>query len=644
MTTRTRCRTSAGNDAETFGAQMVTDNVASTDASLSGLTLSGATLTPEFHTDSLSYRATVANSVDTTTVSATTSHDSATVAYLDGSDQALEDADGDTGGFQVALAEGPNTIKAKVTAEDETTEETYTAVVTRTGTLALAVDPIAGDDAVNIAEKAAGFEVTGNTGTESGASVSVTIGSGSPLSATSGADGTWSVSVPADASYISGTSVSVTVSASKTGFGTPGDVTRTLAVDLTAPTFQSGEVSADGTQIELTFSETLSEALAPGSAFAVTVAGSDPGIYSLSASGTSVTLILRSAVGSGQAVTVGYTDPSEDDDADAIEDAAGNDAATFDAATVTNNSTVPAIYPARGDTIWANALTVGIEIFSLGQDEFSWSGYLEPDPNVPDGLGRLSGSDKFSYGGTSYTVYGLARSLHKQNNVVQGDNLDLILSTSFPAAPDDLLILNLDGTQLLIDEAAANGATYTWSNPGLTWTDGQPVAAKLIAIPPPKVALISVVDAPSDNLYAIGDTIDLAVTFTKDVTLDTNGGTPQLELTVGDSTRTATCGAATGTTLTCLYVVAEGIEGAINVAANKLTLNGGALTGPNGLSVDTAYTADEVDIDADLRVDAVRPTFVSAATSADGTKIVLAFSEALLEGSAATRPRPRASR
>ena len=233
----------------------MTNKVPSTDASLRALTLSGATVAPTFHTDSLGYTATVANSVDETTVSATTTHDSATVAYLDASDQALTDADDNAVGFQVPLAEGLNTIKVKVTAQDEVTEKTYAALVTRTGTLALEVDAVAGDDVVNIAEKAAGFEVTGNTGTESGASVSVTIGTESPLTTTSDADGTWSVSVPADASYITGTSVSVTVSASKQGFGTPGDVTRTLAVDLIAPTFVSGAVSTDGTEIVLTFSE-----------------------------------------------------------------------------------------------------------------------------------------------------------------------------------------------------------------------------------------------------------------------------------------------------------------------------------------------------------------------------------------------------
>ena len=88
--------------------------------------------------------------------------------------------------------------------------------------LALNVDAIAGDDTVNIAEKAAGFTIGGDTGTEEGASVSVTVGSQSPLAATSDSDGTWSVDVPADAAYITGTSVAVTVN----GLARPGSPRR----------------------------------------------------------------------------------------------------------------------------------------------------------------------------------------------------------------------------------------------------------------------------------------------------------------------------------------------------------------------------------------------------------------------------------
>ncbi len=117
---------------------------------------------------------------------------------------------------------------------NEATAE-FTVTVQAAGALVLNVDAIAGNDTVNIAEKAAGFTIGGDTGSEGGVAVAVTVGT-EELTATSASDGAWSVSVPADASYITGTSVTVTVSASKTGFTAPSDVTRTLTVDLAAPT------------------------------------------------------------------------------------------------------------------------------------------------------------------------------------------------------------------------------------------------------------------------------------------------------------------------------------------------------------------------------------------------------------------------
>ena len=104
-------------------------------------------------------------------------------------------------------------------------------------TWALSLDTIAGDDTINIAEKAAGFNITGDTGSEGGVSVTVTVGTTDLTATSASADpATWSVSVPAAATYIAGTSVTVKVNAAKTGFTDPSEVTRTLTVDLTAPT------------------------------------------------------------------------------------------------------------------------------------------------------------------------------------------------------------------------------------------------------------------------------------------------------------------------------------------------------------------------------------------------------------------------
>ena len=149
-------------------------------------------------------------------------------------------------------------------------------------TLALTVDAIATDDTVNIAEKTAGFAITGATGTESGVSVSVTVGSQSPLSATSDSNGAWSVMVPADAAYITGTSVGVSVSASKAGFTPPNDVTRTLAVDLAAPSVSY--TTPSGLQVEVAIG-----AMSPTT--------SDTDIASYSATGLPSGLTIGSATG-----------------------------------------------------------------------------------------------------------------------------------------------------------------------------------------------------------------------------------------------------------------------------------------------------------------------------------------------------------
>ena len=116
---------------------VVQGTAVSSDATLRALALTdgdggAVALTPAFAIDEVSYTASVANAVDEITVTATTNHaKAAEPEFLDGTDATLTDADTGTPGFQVALAEGENTIKVKVTAEDGTTNETYTVTVTR---------------------------------------------------------------------------------------------------------------------------------------------------------------------------------------------------------------------------------------------------------------------------------------------------------------------------------------------------------------------------------------------------------------------------------------------------------------------------------------------------------------------------------
>ena len=104
------------------GQQQQPEPPASTDATLSGLSLSGVNI-GAFDPATTGYTASVANDVTETTVTATTSDDGATyVIKLDGA----ADADG-----VVPLAVGENVISVEVTAEDGNAFNTYTVTVIR---------------------------------------------------------------------------------------------------------------------------------------------------------------------------------------------------------------------------------------------------------------------------------------------------------------------------------------------------------------------------------------------------------------------------------------------------------------------------------------------------------------------------------
>ena len=112
--------------------------------------------------------------------------------------------------------------------------------------------------------------------------------------------------------------------------------------DDVSPTFVSAATNTAGTLVILTYNEALSSTTAATSAFAVTRAGSANAVTAVAVSGSTVELTVTDTIETGQAVTVAYTDPSGSDDANAIQDLAGNDAATLGSTSVTNNSTVAA--------------------------------------------------------------------------------------------------------------------------------------------------------------------------------------------------------------------------------------------------------------------------------------------------------------
>ena len=97
--------------------------------------------------------------------------------------------------------------------------------------------------------------------------------------------------------------------------------------DRVVPALASASVN--GTILTLTYNEALDAASKPAAeAFAVTVAGDARTVDAVALSESAVALTLASAVAAGETVTVGYTVPTGTDAAP-LQDAAGNDAASF---------------------------------------------------------------------------------------------------------------------------------------------------------------------------------------------------------------------------------------------------------------------------------------------------------------------------
>ena len=111
-----------------------------------------------------------------------------------------------------------------------------------------------------------------------------------------------------------------------------------------------------------------------------------------------------------------------------------------------------------------------------------------------------------------------------------------------------------------------------------------------------------------DGVYGIGDTIEVTVTFSENVTLT---GSPQLELTIGSSARNAAYKSATGSKIVFSYTVAVGdtdTDG-ISIAGNKLSLNGGSIRDAAENDADLSHSA--VTTQSGHKVDGIKPTITS---------------------------------
>ena len=120
----------ATNSEGTSYTSVATFSTLSTNADLSALTLSSGTLSPDFASGTTSYTASVGNATTSITVTPTLDQANATIeARVNGGSYAAVTSGSASGALSLNV--GGNTVDVRVTAQDGTTQKTYTVTVTR---------------------------------------------------------------------------------------------------------------------------------------------------------------------------------------------------------------------------------------------------------------------------------------------------------------------------------------------------------------------------------------------------------------------------------------------------------------------------------------------------------------------------------
>ena len=168
------------------------------------------------------------------------------------------------------------------------------------------------------------------------------------------------------------------------------------------PTAQSAETSTAGDKVFLTYHKALSSTPAPTSAFAVTIDGNDDTVTAVNINGSTVELTLTGTVKNDQTVTVSYTDPTLENDDNAIQDSEGNDAESLSSSPVTNNSTVVGTAPTF---LSAATNTDGTKVVLTYNEALkSTKAFPSPFPQIPftvkTGVGTSSVITKTIYNST----------------------------------------------------------------------------------------------------------------------------------------------------------------------------------------------------------------------------------------------------
>jgi len=156
-----------------------------------------------------------------------------------------------------------------------------------------------------------------------------------------------------------------------------------------------------------------------------------------------------------------------------------------------------------------------------------------------------------------------------------------------------ILTGDLDTDGIAVGSLAANGSTLKdagGKDANLTLNSIGSTAAVLVDAVSPTVTSVSV---PINGNYLTGQNLDFTVNFDENITVNTTGGTPQIAITIGATTRQAAYQSGSGTSaLVFRYTVQSGDSDTDGIAVGALATNGGTLK--DDASNDAALTLNGI--------------------------------------------------
>ena len=380
--------------------------------------------------------------------------------------------------------------------------------------------------------------------------------------------------------------------------------------DTTAPVIEGIEITSnpgsaatyaagDTIEVTVTFSETIVVTGTPQ--LTLDVGGRDRTANYRSVTGGVVTFEYQVAAGESDPNGVSLEADSLSLNGGTIKDAADNDAdLKHDAAAAGSGHKVDGVKPQLAATEGAvvNGATLTLA-YNEALDESS-----EPPT---DAFTVTGGSQTRTVAGVS--VNGRVVTLTLESEVIDGQEVTMTY--------------RVPGTSPIQDTVGNDAEALT----------NQEVENKTVNTNGPGLEGIEISSDPGDDeTYAEGDVIAVRVRFSETVRVDTTRGTPTLNLTVGNRSKTA--GARSGpesTEVVFVYEVERGKvdEDGVSIPRGRISLNGGTIRDDGNNNA--ALSHDGLTADSGHRVDGVEPKLQSATVHA--SRLALSYDEALDEDS-----------